>query len=601
MVRRVPVFFLVCVLLTGAAFSAADEVTVMMMLDRNIITMNDQARLTISVTGAKQNLPDPELPNLSMFDVIPQGTSTNISIINGEVQTTKSLTYVLSPRKTGAFVIRPAAVIIDHERYQSEELTLKVLDSDPTASSSTEKEAELSQNRQREVFLVAEVDKEEAYVNEQITLAIKFYHAVNLYSQPDYTPPQTTDFWTDMLEPQKSYYEMVGDRRYKVVEINTALFPTRPGELSIGRAMIQVQVPTRRRVRGNDPFSLFDNFFPRGETVTIRSKPLEVKARPLPTENKPENFSGTVGSFKITAVADKRNVDVNEPITVTYRISGTGNIKTVAEPDIGDLKDFRVYRASSSEKVSKINGMVGGTKIFEEVFIPNRAGKLIIPGVAFNFFDPVTKRYKTITTEDIQLTVSPVESEDYAEMPFRPVAGRVVDPNAKDIRYIKTNADLRLNRSLVVFSPLYLALNGVPVVLLIALLFLRRRNDRLMNDVRYARARGAKKMARKRLSRARQLAGSGNGGEFFGEIRLALFAYVADKAGISPHGMSSEQLLEIIRKAGAAETLIDKTADLLRQADFARYSSLEVTGAQMEDALRAAEEVLMNMEALKIG
>ena len=74
------------------------------------------------------------------------------------------------------------------------------------------------------------------YVNEQITLTFKFYTKVNLLSQPQYSPPDTTGFITEDLPPQRNYYTIIDGERYYVSEIKTALFPTTSGKFVIGPA-----------------------------------------------------------------------------------------------------------------------------------------------------------------------------------------------------------------------------------------------------------------------------------------------------------------------------------------------------------------------------
>jgi len=583
---------------------AQDEFSVAMSLSRDVISIDDHVYLTITISGPSQNLPKPELPNLSLFDTYSQGTSTNISIVNGRVESSLTYNYVLQPRQEGTFIIKPAAIAYNQKRYESNEVTLKVVGSgDKTSPGTTQPPATTTVTGDtKELFLTAEVNKKTAYVNEQITLTVKFFYSSKLYSQPDYTAPQTTDFWSEVIEPQKTYTQVINGRRYGVVEINTALFPTRSGDLTIGPAMVTATIPSRRQARQNDPFSMFDDFFAQGENVTVRSRSVDVKVLPLPSENKPANFSGTVGDYKISATPDKTTVDVNQPVTITYKFSGTGNIKTVAEPAIGDLKDFRVYRASSSEKVSKLDGIVGGTKIFEEVYMPKRAGKLTIPPVEFNYFDPRTRKYNVLTTRPVELTVQAASGGDIAEIPLRRVAGRVVDPNAKDIRFIKTDyGDLVKKKSLILFRPSYLIVNIIPALVLAVVWMSSLRREKLASDIGYARARRAKKMAKKRLTEASRLSQSQQPAKFYAEIRSAIFSYVADKLNVSSYGMTSDKLLDIIGNAGADEELMRSATGLLRTADFAQYSSAEVTREQIAESLNTAERIMVRLEEMKIA
>jgi len=599
--RKLIVFLLI---LIPGLVNAQDDISLTMTLSKDVINLGDQVYLSVKVTGPSQNLPSPQMPNLSTFEVFSQGTSTNISIVNGQVQSSIVYNFILQPRKEGTFVIKPAVIVLNRKRYESNEVTLKVLATGAPSSSANQpsQQPSTSSGDSKEVFLTAEVNKKKAYVNEQITLTVKFYTSVRLYSQPDYTPPQTTDFWADALEGQNTYYQVVNGTRYKIIELRTALFPTRPGELSIGQAMVSVDVPAKNPRRRTDPFAVFDDFFTRGEKVTIRSNPIKVQILPLPEANKPSNYSGNVGNYQIISSADKNEVDVNQPVTVTYKITGTGNIKTVAEPQIGDLKDFRVYNASSDEKMSKLGDVIGGTKTFEEVYIPKRAGQLTIPPVEFNYFDLASKTYKVVATKPISINVNPAEEGEYADLPYRPVAGRMIDTNAKDIRYIKTSPDnLEREKPLIIFRPIYMVLNAIPVLVLLVTIVGTRRREKLQTDVGYARSRAARKMARKRLSAASKLARSNDSKSFYAEIRQAIFSYVADKLNISPHGMTSDKLLEILKEAGSDDETLEAASTLLRNADFGQYSSAGVSSEKIMNSLQDAEKLLMKIEGMKIG
>ncbi len=513
-----------------------------------------------------------------------------------------AISTLLSPKRKGTFVIKPAVVVVDQKRYASNEVTLTVLDKGVATSQSVQDQAKTEQGENRDVFMVASVDKKKAYVNEQVTLSIKFYSAVRLYSQPSYTAPQTTNFWADVLEPQKTYYETINGRRYRAVEINTALFPTRSGQLSIGPAKVDVTVAGRSDSQRNNPFSL-ESFFDRGTPVTVSSQSVKIEVLPLPTDDKPDDYTGTVGNFTIRSTADKTATEVNQPVTITYKISGTGNIKTIAEPDIKELKDFRIYRASSSEKISKIDNVVGGTKIFEEVYIPKRAGKLTIPAVSLNFFDPKAKKYRTISTDPVQVGVKPADDMEYSETPYQPVAGRTINSESKDIRYIKNNpGKLEKKQGLILFSPLYLVLNCIPIVILAGVVVVRKRREKLASDIGYARSRRARKMAKKRLSRAHKLKDSNQQAEFYAELRQAIISYVADKTNRSPYGFTSDMLMELLQDKGADDAIVDNVKELFRRADFAQYSSGEFNSPDKNaESLMMAENLLVKIEGTHLG
>jgi len=603
------VYILLCLSLIASVSVAAVSVKKKMTVSKDLIGLDEQVLLVIKVVGNQRNMPQPQMPNMSLFDVTSRGSSTNISIINGQMESSVSYNYLLFPRKKGNFIIKPAVVVLNRKRYESNEVTITVV-ATPTAPGQSNRtpdrqataDAQAKANK-RDVFLTAFVNKKSSYVNEQITLTVKFHHAVRLLATPEYTAPQTTDFWSERLEGQDSYTEVVDGRRYNVIEIKTALFPTRSGELEIGSAIVTATIPSNQTKRSKDPFGgFFNDFMNRGENRMIRSRKLKVNVKPLPTEGRPSEFSGTVGSFKVSQSVEKRTVEINQPVTVTYKVNGSGNIKTIAEPNIVDNNDFRVYRANSNERITKINDVLGGTKIFEEVFIPKRAGNLVIPGLDFNFFDPRSKKYRTARTEPINLTVKQPENGDYDNGAYPSISSRLIDSKLKDILYIKTDTDDLTQRSrLILFRPVYMAINIIPILVLTLAIVFRMRQSKFSGDIGYARSRTAKKMAKKRLTKAQKLAGSSKPKEFYAEVRIAIFSYVADKLNISPHGMTGDQLVDILIESNTSESIIDEIKTLLKRADFAQYAPSSVTDEQINQSMKLAEKILVGMEEAKLG
>ena len=92
------------------------------------------------------------------------------------------------------------------------------------------------------------------------------------------------------------------DRKWDFVNGGEASGP--PGQLTIGPVAIRCQVQKQQRI---DPFSsdFFDQFFSQGlagvVTRDLRTKPISVTARALPSDGKPAGFTGAVGRFRIKA------------------------------------------------------------------------------------------------------------------------------------------------------------------------------------------------------------------------------------------------------------------------------------------------------------
>ncbi|MDH4155899.1 MAG: BatD family protein [candidate division Zixibacteria bacterium] len=589
---------MVLIALGGATGVRADDDTVVRVsLDRDTIGMDEQVVLEIEVSGSIQDLPPPQMPTLSMFEVYSQGRSSNISIVNGQVSSSVTYRYLLLPTKPGTFSIDRVAVVYNNKRYKGNEVNLTVLKSGSSVSQQLEERATDEEGSTRDYFLEADVDKRSPFVNEQVTLTLKFYIGVQHYGSPELSEPTTTGFWTEILGNKAAYYQVVNNRKYKVIERKYALFPTQTGELTIGRATIRTTVAAKSRRR--DPFDMFGDFFGRGVEVTARSQPIKLNVQPLPEEGRPADFTGTIGAFSLSAQADKREVEVNQPVTVTVRISGTGNIKSIAEPVIPQLDEFRAYKASTNESISKLKDEIGGAKIYEEVFIPRRPGDLEIPALKYSYFDLKSRQYKYLTTQPIRIKA--IKPEGYAASADLPYASPdlTIGSRSRDIRYIKEDIGATSRPGYMLFvTPVYLVVNGVPVVLLASLILVRRRREKLAGNVGLARSQAASKMARKRLAKARSLAHPESAEEFFAEIRLALIAYIADKLNISPHGLTVDGIGRLVGEKTDDGALVEKLVGVLQKCDYARFAPASLTQQDVAESLAAAEDIMIKLEAV---
>ena len=97
------------------------------------------------------------------------------------------------------------------------------------------------------------------------------------------------------------------------------------------------------------------------------------------------------------------------------------------------------------------------------------------------------------------------------------------------------------------------------------------------------------------------LTGANKPDKFYAEIRSALFSYVADKLNISPHGMTGDNLMDILQRSGADEELRQKVSVLLRKADFAQYSSSTVSKEDILQSLNDAEEIMVRLEGIRLA
>ncbi|MEE9441492.1 MAG: BatD family protein [candidate division Zixibacteria bacterium] len=577
---------------------AAEDIKLEISLSRDKIGQEEKATLSIKVITSKQlNLPDPKLPPLPMFDISPSGKSSMFNQSNNEINITLTYNFVLSPKRTGKFPIRSAWLVYGNERYESNELAIEVVGSAREASGPLGNQSVDSQGRQREVFMTAEVDKTGAYVDEQITLSIKFYRQSRISNpQAKYDTPSVTDFWPIVIPPQRTYNQILNGKEYSVVELRQALFPTKPGKLTIGPARITALVPERQSRRSRDPFSLFDNFFQPTKRVQIKSNPITVTVKPLPSAGKSGEFSGAVGDYRISASVDKPEVEVNEAIALTVKIAGRGNTRSIPEPRFPSMDNFRFEKSSSDLKPANIGNEIGGTKTFEYLLIPKLPGMQTIEPLELTFFDPEKGRYRVARTSPIAFNVKQGELTAGTDIPYNPVAGQIINLQATDIRHIKTeNGSLYPVGSVILTSPYFLTAVALPALVLLGGLVDVRRRRKLQGDIAYARSRRAKSAVKKRLKAAEGCL-SKNEDEFFAELSGAVYQYVGDKLNISEYGLTSESLEELLIENGIAENIRSEIREVLKEADFGRFAGSSIDKMARKNLFDRAGKAILKLE-----
>ena len=177
-----------------------------------------------------------------------------------------------------------------------------------------------------------------------------------------------------------------------------------------------------------------------------------------------------------------------------------------------------------------------------------------------------------------------------------------IGSQSQDIRFIKQDpGKLQKSGALLITNPVYVTINAIPLALLAGAIIVRRRREKLTSNVGLTRQRLAGRLARKRLAKARAFATTDKTHQFHAELSAAIVSYIADKLNVSPHGLTSDQISELLTQSSVDPALIAELVGLLRQCDFARFASTDVSVDRMAAALKSAEGLMTRMEGIKLA
>lgn len=429
-----------------AQIASAEGVQVQASVDRNQVGMGDVINLTVSVSAQDSiQVEEPHLPPLSGFDLINTSSAveTRSSFVNGKFLTTQSRNFVfmLTVSQKGILTIPEIPVVVEGKSYKTQAIKISATNarSQPDKAQPPpgqnafqemdEMEELFNQMLQRrvqprgqpgqpggqvqppvnpdEAFLImAEADKTRAFVGEQITVNFYLYTRGQIRDIDTLKYPDLHGFWKEEIEmATRLNFEqaMINGIAYqRALLVSYALFPIKAGKAIIDsyKAKCTVLTPS--------------NFgFGRPYQFTKASRPITVEVMDVPA-NRPANFSGAVGHFRVTAAFEPPTGSVNQPVTLRVRFEGQGNAKLIELPKVELPPSFELYDQKNQAKFMK-----DGTsfKEFEVMIIPREPGVFNIAPVATAVFDPQTQKFTNVASQPLNITVTGSQATPGPVMP----------------------------------------------------------------------------------------------------------------------------------------------------------------------------------------
>ena len=592
--------------LTGSVF--AQDVNFEVTVDQSRVSLGRGVRLNLIFYGI-QDIPAPELPSIDGFDWRYLGPSKRISIVNRKTSSSITHMYTLIPLKIGTLEIPSLTAQYKGQTYTSKPISIKVIRGTvrPPPAQQPGQEVSEAQELGDRVFIVMQVGKKRLYVNEPTRLIIKLY--VDRLSIQDIQYPQFSHqgFSVDEFTKPNQYVETLNGIRYDVVEFSTNIFGTHSGKLILGPAELKCNLMlkrqrTRRSALDEDLFS--SGFFRRFSWGNYEKYPLELEAphipiviKPLPSRNIPADYGGAVGSYRFSLEAKPNKVKVGDPITLKMIIRGEGNFKTVTIPPLNFGDDFKVYDPELQQEK--------GVRTFKQVIIPKSDTIKEIPKVRFSFFDTNLGRYSTITEGPVPIEVIPLARDDQLrvfELPGKvSTFFRKKEILGRDIIYIKDSPGKLTRKGLFLYKDkMFVAIQLIPLLLIIFTLIFHKRSQRLKTDIPYAKRLRAPGKARKNLRRTRGFLKTKQTDKFFEAVFKTLQEYLGDKFQLPTAGITSSIVEDFKERNVIGQEVLGMIGECFGNCDAARYAPASITEQQMLDTFKLLWKIIDALERAKV-
>lgn len=588
---------LVLVLLVGLpilgplpAAARAQDIQVRASLSSERVGFGGQFVLNVEVSGTQQTDSEPVLPDMEEFaQYLGSSTSTSMRIVNGRTSVALTYQFRFQAIRDGVFEIGAVKVTAGGETYETDPVSLVVSDTPAPRGGIADAGEPAGGISPEDLFIETEVSRITAFENEPVVVAYRLFTRVPVDGYTITNLPQTTGFWTEELEqseaPQVENVVRDGTEYATAVIRRVALFPTGSGERTLEPLGIeaQVRVPDRRRESIFGDFFGGSGLFDRRVPVAAASRPVTIEVRPPPAQGQPGSFTGHVGELDITASVDRAAVAANEAFTFRLDVTGTGNLRALTPPEITFPDEFEVFPPETTDRIEPGGGSIRGTRGYEYVLIPRAPGAVTIPAVEMAYFDARSGAYGTTRTQPVEITVTGDAAAPSAETG---AVSSLVEPIRDEIRFIHigTPAFRRTGAPLHSTAGFWIVLL-LPAAAVAGAAAARRHRDRIEGDVAYARVRRARRMARRRLARAKGLA-EGDPRDFYAEVAGALQGFLADKLNVAEAGLVREEAGRAARRRGVSDETLERLFACLDDCDLQRFAP---AGAEREPPERVIE------------
>lgn len=249
------------------------------------------------------------------------------------------------------------------------------------------------------------------------------------------------------------------DKTFVVVTAELILVADTPGDYN----SIPITCRTKRVTEwGRD---LFGDLV-AGNAVPARAvgEPLTFTIKPIPEANRPASFSGAVGtSFTLEVAANRSEVRVGDPISLTVTVRGTGNVEKLSLPNLQGPEGLPAehFQVPTEQVAGKSDGQ---SKQFKVSIRVKDQSVTRIPPLTLAWFNPELEQFQT--TQSLPIALQVLEAQVVSASDVVSAAPQPTDRSASAVPAGEGDNETRADSNLGSFVNANLAIVRDPTVLL---------------------------------------------------------------------------------------------------------------------------------------
>lgn len=577
-------------------FPVSAEISVTLKLDRKEATLSDVIKMVVCISESEPRNSEshptldrqesdylggtdkffgsdtrPILNGLESFDIEPGETSIDLGVSDGDLSARADYIYLIYPKKIGTFQIGPAEVAIEGNTFQSNIATLAI----------TEQPRSSDVDYETLIFLRAALSTAKVYLEEQVVYTLKLFRKARV-SDIDLDLPETEYLTFKRLGNQREYESVYNGQEYKVLEVRHALIPSRAGTLQIFPArMTMIIYPPGEADRGTFDTPIYA--LTTGIESAVESSPLELEVIPLPEDQRPDDFSGLVGSFQIDSLLEPATIKAGESAILTVFLSGMGNVDRIPDLKLPELDQIKVYLDQAVLKMEPDAKGLTASKTMRWALVPEKEGHYEIPSLSISFFDTKTKKYRALKTPPHSLSVLAGGKGQFFSAgkegePTGAALKHAVRELGRDILPVRGSVEdlatgFRVQSGGLAFWVILLA----PLFVYVGTLWRMKSQNRTDSTIAAIKA---KRAGKKLLRQCRQTGLSSS------DLTLSIRNYLNERFGLSVGTLTPDEAAEILESRGVSIETAKELRKLIGRLEDAVYTGKGDEAFEMEEDIR---------------
>ena len=354
----------------------------------------DAVEISVAVSAPGRGVPQLITPSLAPFDVLRSSPVPHVTY--DQTGVLAEYRFVLTTDRIGTFRIPSFEARLGASSVRSRPVDIAVRSASGLVRTPTvvaRARVDTSLNVDFRSLALPETVFVGQQANYEVAVFLNETVRDRLRRNPTFFPPDMQSMLAyDVPVRADPPRRQVGSHCFDALVYQRALFPLMAGRFAIPPAQLVYALP------------LSASFFSREETHELQTDSTVFVAIDPPAQGRPANFGGAVGNLTVAARLDTAGSRVGDPLLLTVRVAGTGNVKLFPRPSVG--ADWAtIVKGDERVQIDTMAPKIGGAKEFDWLLTPRIAGELDLPPVRYPYFNPDSRQYELAATPSTHVHV----------------------------------------------------------------------------------------------------------------------------------------------------------------------------------------------------